>query len=231
MTPALVTSFTFSIRLIPGSSGDGAVAIWGASSKYRASLIDRLFFIALFRNQLPPIPFPLPSINHFPRRSESSSLISLIHLHRVCTAICFMHRRKILAAAAAASPDGEQAAQVQLWDWTSPCVLLSLQSTATLHCVSMSPLDSSMKALGCDGRCCECSCALSMRLYCVAQCVLLRFYLAVHSAFSVWHFNLDADDYGSYGGGQGERRHFSATVSCDSLRVVCVGRFRTFSLH
>lgn len=34
-----------------------------------------------------------------------------------------------------------------------------------------------------------------------------------HFACSVWHFNLDTDDYGSYGGGQGE---FSP------LRSVCI---------
>jgi hypothetical protein len=85
------------------------------------------------------------------RRSESSSLISLIHLRRTCTAISLMNRRKILIAAAGPLGD-EQGAQLQLWDWTSPCVLFSLQSTVKLHCISVSPLDTSMKGLGCDGR-------------------------------------------------------------------------------
>jgi len=62
-----------------------------------------------------------------------------------------MNRRKILIAAAGPLGD-EQGAQLQLWDWTTPCVLFSLLSTVKLHCISVSPLDTSMKGLGCDGR-------------------------------------------------------------------------------
>lgn len=61
-----------------------------------------------------------------------------------------MNRRKILVAATC--PIGVEGAQVQLWDWTSPCLLFSLLTTAKLHCLSMSTLDTSMKGLGCDGR-------------------------------------------------------------------------------
>lgn len=146
----LLSTFICSVFLLtfyatPALPGDGAIAIWGASSKCPPPQISNCFFSYLLSHVCCPHIYSR-------RRTESSSLISLIHLRRTCTAISLMHRRKILVCAAA--PVGcEQGAQLQLWDWTSPCVLFSLQTTARLHCVSVSPLDTSMKGLGCDGRC------------------------------------------------------------------------------
>ncbi len=126
----------------------------------------------------PSCPFSGPhTCSH--RRSESSSLISLIHLHRTCMAVSFMHRRKILAAAAAPLA-GEQDAQLQLWDWTSACVLFSMQTTAKLHCLSISPMDTSMKGVGCDGRY-----VISVSCGCVppASCLAKLFPHLFHPAF------------------------------------------------
>jgi hypothetical protein len=108
-----------------------------------------------------------------------------------------MHRRKILVAASA-SLDHDQGTQLQLWDWSSPCELYSIQTTARLHCVSVSPLDTSMKGLASDARCICLFSSLFVNM-CLAS---LRTRCQTFS-FSVWHFALDADDYGSYAGGQG----------------------------
>jgi hypothetical protein len=42
----------------------------------------------------------------------------------------------------------------------------------------------------------------------------MHFYLTLFLSPSVWHFALDADDYGSYGGGQGWCCLFIVSAMC-----------------